>query len=99
MRRNIFKRREVDYGCYMGNSSSSYIILVLDFHFVLIVGSHTYKLNEFKMRLTIDFKIMNQGDAKFKKVISMMKSTNKGTKLFITKKLKLGMASTALPSF
>lgn len=51
---------------------SSYIILVLNVDAVLIIGSDTYKINGLKMLLSREFKVMNQGAAKMKKIFRMV---------------------------
>ncbi|KAL7597067.1 hypothetical protein Lser_V15G27547 [Lactuca serriola] len=76
MRRSGFRRREVDHDCYLKKLTSSYIILELNVDDVLIAVSNTQKINELKMQLTREFKTMNSGDTKLKKVLSMENSTD-----------------------
>lgn len=71
-----FSRCEVDHGCYLEKLSSFYINVMLNVDVVLIVGSDMQKINELKIRLTREFKIINQRDAKLKNVLSMLNSEN-----------------------
>lgn len=71
-----FRRCEVDHGCYLKKLSSFYINVMLNVDVVLIVGSDMQKINELKIRLTREFKIINQRDAKLKNVLSMLNLEN-----------------------
>lgn len=97
MKRSGFRTQEVNHGCYFKKLSSSYIIFVLNIDDMVIVSSNTQKINKLNMWLTREFKTMNQGATKKKKVLSMENLADEYTKVFTTKKLKLGMASAALP--
>ena len=97
MRRNGFRRREVDHDCYLKKFDSTYIILVLNVDDELIVSSDMKMINKLRRQLTREFKAMNLGAANLEKALGIVNHTSECANVFSIERLKQGKTSTIVP--